>query len=95
LSAHGYRNWALAAADSLLHGAEVSGTGSRSNENELRVRAAESARLFFDMHRPQNETYLLLFRKHEQGNNAVEIDQYRPLVAEQQLDLLHQAARAP
>ncbi len=28
---------------------------------------------FFHRHRPQNETYLLLFRKHEQGNNAVEL----------------------
>ncbi len=36
--------------------------------------------LFFHRHRPQNETYLLLFRKHEQGNNAVELAQFDPLV---------------
>lgn len=36
--------------------------------------------LFFHRHRPQNETYLLLFRKHEQGNNAVELTQFDPLV---------------
>jgi len=36
--------------------------------------------LFFHRHRPQNETYLFLFRKHEQGNNAVEIPQFDPLV---------------
>ncbi|MEX0867342.1 MAG: hypothetical protein WD030_08280, partial [Pirellulales bacterium] len=36
--------------------------------------------LFFHRYRPQNETYLFLFRKHEQGNNAVEIPQFDPLV---------------
>ncbi|MCC9607331.1 SGNH/GDSL hydrolase family protein [Blastopirellula sp. JC732] len=37
--------------------------------------------LFFHRYRPQNETYLFLFRKHEQGNNAVEIPQFDPLIA--------------
>ena len=36
--------------------------------------------LFFHRYRPQNETYLFLFRKHEQGNNAVEIPQFDPLI---------------
>jgi lysophospholipase L1-like esterase len=40
--------------------------------------------LFFYRWRPQNITYLLGFRKHEQGNNAVEIPQFDPLVAEQE-----------
>ena len=35
---------------------------------------------FFHRYRPQNETYLFLFRKHEQGNNAVEIPQFDALV---------------
>lgn len=35
---------------------------------------------FFHRYRPQNETYLFLFRKHEQGNNAVEIPQFDGLV---------------
>jgi hypothetical protein len=38
--------------------------------------------LFFNRYRPQNETYLFLFRKHEQGNNAVEIPQFDPLIEE-------------
>ena len=38
--------------------------------------------MFFHRHRPQNETYLFLFRKHEQGNNAVEIPQFDPLVVD-------------
>jgi lysophospholipase L1-like esterase len=36
--------------------------------------------LFFHRWRPANETYLFLFRRHEQGNNAIEIPQFDPLV---------------
>lgn len=36
---------------------------------------------FFHYHRPQNETYLFLFRKHEQGNNAAELEQITPEIA--------------
>lgn len=36
--------------------------------------------LYFHRWRPQNETYLFLFRKHEQGNNAMEIPQFDPLI---------------
>jgi hypothetical protein len=38
--------------------------------------------LFFHRWRPQNETYIFGFRKHEQGNNAVEIPQFDPLVTQ-------------
>ncbi|HUR45662.1 MAG TPA: PVC-type heme-binding CxxCH protein, partial [Candidatus Saccharimonadales bacterium] len=41
--------------------------------------------LFFYRWRPQNNTYLFLFRKHEQGKNAKEIPEFDPLVqAEEQ-----------
>jgi lysophospholipase L1-like esterase len=46
----------------------------------LRTAIREKNELFFHRHRPQNETYLFLFRKHEQGNNAVEIPQFDPLI---------------
>ena len=36
---------------------------------------------------PQNITYLFGFRKHEQGNNAVEIPRFDPLVAEQEQEI--------
>ncbi|MCG6157780.1 GDSL-type esterase/lipase family protein [Rubinisphaera margarita] len=39
--------------------------------------------LFFHRFRPQNETYLRGFRKHEQGQNAKEILEFDPLVQEQ------------
>jgi lysophospholipase L1-like esterase len=46
----------------------------------IRSAVNEKNRLFFHRWRPANETYLFLFRRHEQGNNAVEIPQFDPLV---------------
>jgi len=56
---------------------------------KLRQAILRKNQLFFDRYRPQNETYLYLFRKHEQGNNAVEIPQFDPLIAEQD-EKIHQ-----
>jgi len=50
----------------------------------LRTAIREKNQLFFHRWRPQNETYLFGFRKHEQGNNGVEIPQFDPLVAEKE-----------
>ena len=47
---------------------------------ELRRLVVAKNTLFFHRWRPANETYLFLFRKREQGNNAVEIPQFDPLV---------------
>ncbi|NLT69514.1 MAG: SGNH/GDSL hydrolase family protein [Verrucomicrobiaceae bacterium] len=51
---------------------------------ELRAAVIEKDRLFFHRWRPANETYLFLFRKHEQGRNAKEIPQFDPLIAAQE-----------
>ena len=40
--------------------------------------------LFFHRWRPENNTYLFLFRKQEQGQNAKEIPQFDPLIEEQE-----------
>jgi lysophospholipase L1-like esterase len=52
-------------------------------------------RLYFYRWRPQNETYLFGHRKHEQGNNAVEVPQFDPLVAakEREIAALLKSAR--
>lgn len=46
----------------------------------LRHKIVEKNELFFHRWRPQNVTYLTGFRKHEQGNNAVEIPMFDALV---------------
>ena len=55
---------------------------SKLQFDSLRQAINEKNALFFHRYRPQNETYLFLFRKHEQGNNAAEIPQFDSLIAE-------------
>lgn len=50
----------------------------------LRKSIMEKNRLFFHRWRPSNETYLFLFRKHEQGNNAKEIPMFDPLIEKEE-----------
>ena len=56
-------------------------------QRELRKVIGEKNELYFHRYRPQNETYLFLFRKHEQGNNAAEIPQFDPLIAEKEKEI--------
>lgn len=49
---------------------------------QLRQTIVKKNQLYFDRWRPQNQTYLFGFRKHEQGQNAKEIPMFDPLVAE-------------
>ena len=60
-------------------------TGSEFEEFEA-IRQAIRAKneLFFFRWRPQNTTYLFLFRKHEQGQNAAEIPEFDPLIEERE-----------
>lgn len=46
----------------------------------LAAAVREKDRLFLHRHRPQNETYLFLFRKHEQGQNAAEVERFDELI---------------
>ncbi len=53
---------------------------SDEKEEAIRRKVVEKNMQFFHRWRPQNITYLTGFRKHEQGNNAVEIAQFDPIV---------------
>jgi lysophospholipase L1-like esterase len=48
---------------------------------QIRKLVNQKNREYFYRWRPQNDTYIYLFRKHEQGQNAVEIPQFDPIVA--------------
>jgi lysophospholipase L1-like esterase len=52
--------------------------------DKLRETIVAKNRLYFHRWRPQNETYLFGFRKHEQGQNAREIPQFDPLIENQE-----------
>ena len=54
---------------------------------ELRRMIVAKNLLFFQHWRPANETYLRLFRKHEQGNNAKELEQFLPLIDSRETEI--------
>ena len=51
------------------------------NYGPLREAVIEKNQMYFHRWRPQNVTYLFLFRKHEQGNNAKEVEEFEQIVA--------------
>ena len=53
----------------------------------LRGKVWSKNELYFHRWRPQNETYLTGFRKHEQGQNAREIPLFDPLVAKRESEI--------
>ena len=77
----GYQLWAAKVIEGLgLKKQDVSSTEAAA----LRKAVIRKDFLFFNRWRPANDTYLFGFRKHEQGQNAVEMEQFDPIVAEQE-----------
>jgi lysophospholipase L1-like esterase len=74
-------------AEEWAQGVQITDGPDRDQVERLRAAINRKNRLFFHRWRPQNITYLLGFRKHEQGNNAVEIPRFDPLVAEQEREI--------
>ena len=79
----------LRAGDEVIHkatseeweqGIEMDHVSEVTQFETLRAAVKEKNRLFFNQWRPQNETYILGFRKHEQGQYAAEIPLYDPLI---------------
>ncbi len=80
--------------DAFAFGRTITARPGEQQAEQLRRLVVEKNRLFFHRYRPQNETYLFLFRKHEQGNNAKEVYQFEPLVTqlERQIEQLRKPA---
>ena len=53
----------------------------------LRRALVEKNRQVFYRWRPQNETYIFGFRKHEQGQNAADIPRFDPLAVEKEAEI--------
>lgn len=65
----------------LLHGPAV------DQEEQLRRTVVAKNFDFFNFWRPDNDTYIFGYRKHEQGRNAVEIPRFEPLVAAKEAEI--------
>jgi lysophospholipase L1-like esterase len=68
-------------------GVQVSAGPEFEQAERLREAIVAKNRLYFHRWRPQNETYLFGFRKHEQGQNAREIPQFDPLVEKAEAEI--------
>ena len=78
---------ASAMSDQWMKGVTLDRIPEVQQVEELREAIVAKNRLFFNQWRPQNETYIFGFRKHEQGQYAAEIPQFDPLIekAEQRI----------
>jgi lysophospholipase L1-like esterase len=65
----------------LTHGPEY------DQAEQLRQAIVAKNRLYFYRWRPSNETYLFGFRKGEQGQNAIEIPKFDPLIVEKEKEI--------
>lgn len=89
----GYSVVARALAKELGMNETILATADPAAKAKLREAIVEKNRLFFHRWRPANETYLFLFRKHEQGQNAKEIPMFDPLIADQEKVIAEARAR--
>jgi hypothetical protein len=65
----------------------INGGPELEQGKKLRQTIIAKNELYFHRWRPANITYLFLFRKYEQGQNAREIPQFDPLVAEKEKEI--------
>lgn len=79
----GYKQTASAFAAAL----GISDGAYSDNMEKARQTIIAKNQLYFYKWRPQNETYLTGFRKHEQGRNAKEVAEYDPLIAELEAEI--------
>ena len=85
LNWNGYRWMANLIGDALGWNMKPPMPDPLTQHEELRQTILKKNQLFFNRWRPENSTYLFLFRKHEQGRNAQEIPKFDPLIqAEEQ-----------
>ena len=61
----------------------------------LRGRIKAKNLFYFHRWRPQNQTYLFGFRKHEQGQNAAEIAAFDPLIAAEEAEIARLSRPVP
>lgn len=78
---NGYKIWAQKITQAL--GLQLPKSTPEQLES-IRKEVVKKDELFFNRWRPANETYLYGFRKHEQGQNAAEIERFDPLVKEKE-----------
>ncbi|MCH8900441.1 MAG: hypothetical protein IH942_08140 [Acidobacteria bacterium] len=76
-----------ATADEWAHGVALDHGPEFDQSEALRQVIIEKNRLFFYRSRPQNETYIYLFRRHERGHHSKEIERFDALIRGKERDI--------
>ncbi len=79
--------YATATHEEWARGVPIGDCPERRQAEAMRRAVVAKNRLLDYRWRPENETYLYGFRKHEQGQNAAEIPEFDPLVAEKEEEI--------
>ncbi|MEO2046059.1 MAG: PVC-type heme-binding CxxCH protein [Pirellulales bacterium] len=77
-----------AAAEKWAEGMEISTGPDYQRFEQLRQSILKKNRLYFYRYRPQNKTYIHLFRSHERGHHAAEIERFALLVNEAEEEIM-------
>lgn len=83
----GRRKVAEASAQKWAKGVAIAAGAENQRAERLRKLIVQKNQLYFYRYRPQNETYLVGFREYEQGQNASELEQFKPLIDEKELEI--------
>ena len=78
---------ATASAEEWAKGVTLARGPEYDQAEQLRQAIVAKNRLYFYRWRPSNETYLFGFRKGEQGQNAIEIPKFDPLIVEKENEI--------
>ena len=87
----------IAAADATQWGAGVplKGGPDAKQEEQLRKLVIAKNAEYFNFWRPENDTYIFGYRKHEQGQNGVEVPRFVPLVEQKDAEIARLRAPEP
>jgi len=75
----GDQELAAATAEEWARGVQLRTGPAYAQEEKLRKVVIAKNAEYFNFWRPENDTYILGYRNHEQGQNAVELPRFRPL----------------
>jgi lysophospholipase L1-like esterase len=76
-------------------GISVHNSPDERQEEQLRKRVIAKNAEYFNFWRPENDTYIFGYRKHEQGQNGVEVPRFVPLVEQKDADIARLRAPEP
>ena len=78
---------ATGSAQKWKRGIQLAWEPSNDQAKELRAAVNRKNEYFFHQWRPQNETYIRGFRKHEQGQNAADLPKFDPFIKAEEMKI--------